>query len=82
MPVIHSVSDGFQEALDYRTYLLADKSSNYDDEVVISVPNWTKRLQVQMKFQVFDSFNLISIIIFVLASKLVCNTNGVHEGAA
>lgn len=38
-----------------------------------------RRLEEQLKSQIFDSFNAISILGF-LQSKWACDTNGIHEG--
>lgn len=40
---IHTVNHRFQEALDYKLYLLAGKQSHYDDEVTWNIAKWTKR---------------------------------------
>lgn len=79
---IRPVNNRFRDALDFRTYRLVDTSPKYDDRVAKRVAKWAKRLQVQMKTNIFDSFDPISIISFLSAFKLACDTNGVHEGAA
>lgn len=76
------MNNGFWNALDHHTYHLADKSSKYSDFIAENVANWAKRLQVQMKTIIFNSFDLISIIIFLATFKLACDTNGIREGAA
>lgn len=42
---------------------------------------WAKRLQVQMKSQVYDSLDRILIISFFSAFKIACDTNEVQEWA-
>lgn len=49
LPVIELANDDFMKGLDYWTYLLADKSFCYDDEVAGSFAKRGKRLQVRMK---------------------------------
>lgn len=41
-----------------------------------------KRLQAQTKSSIFNPFDPISIIALLLSFKLVCDTNGIDEGAA
>lgn len=79
LPVIQSVSTRFQEAPDYRTYLLEDRSFHNDDKVARSVAKWSKPLQVQMRSQMFNSFDQISILRFLSAFMLPCYSNGVYE---
>lgn len=82
LPIIQLIKNRFEEELNYRTYCLSDKSSNYVVEVPQSVDKWAKSLQVQMKMQIFDSFDPVSILSFLSAFKLACDTSGVNEGAA
>lgn len=79
--VIHSLNNGFWKVLDYTTYRFIHISSNYDDDVTRSVVNWDKRLQVQIKSQIFDSVDLFSTITFLSAFRLAWDTNRVHEEA-
>lgn len=58
--VMLTVNNRFQEAPDYRTYHLADRSSHYDDKVTSIVAIGAKHLQVQMRSQVFHSFDPLS----------------------
>lgn len=44
--------------------------------------NWPKRLQAQMKSGRLDLFYTNSMIILFSAFILVCNSSGVHKGAA
>lgn len=55
--------------------------SHFDDKVAESAANLRKRLPAPMKSKVLDSVDQISTISFLLAFKLACDTNGVHEGA-
>lgn len=80
LPVIRLVNDRFWNVSNYRTYCLAGKLSRYDEEVAQSVARWAKRVQVQVKLQKLESFDINSIISF-LALKCVCDTNRVHKGA-
>lgn len=57
--VISTVNNLFREKLDYGTYCLPDKSPHYDDEFASSVTKWAKCLQVQMRSNILDSFDLI-----------------------
>lgn len=71
-----------QEALDYRRYGLADKSSHYDEAVAQSVNKWANCVLVHMRLHRFESLYLISVLIFLSPIILVCYTNEVHEGVA
>lgn len=66
----------------YRNYGLAYKSSRYDDLFAKTVAKWGKRLQIQIKTNVFHSFDPISIIGFLTTFKLSHDTKRVHHGAA
>lgn len=79
---IQVFNNHFQEALDYGKFHLVDKSSHYHDKVAQYVAKWARRLEGQMKFKIFDSFDPISIPSFLFTFKLKCDTNGVHEEAA
>lgn len=81
LPVICPVDDCFQKGPDYRKKRVADASSHYDDDIARRIAKWGKRLQVQMKLEVFHSIDPISIFSFLFAFKLVFDTNRVHEGA-
>lgn len=80
--VLLSVNNRFCDALDHQIYPLADKSSNYDDRPSKSVTTWTKWLQVQLRTNLFDSLDFISIISFLSTFKLACDTNGTHKDSA
>lgn len=62
-------------------YHLPNKLSQYDNEIALIVAKWTKSLELQMKSLIFHSFDLISILIFLLAPKLASDMNGVCKGA-
>lgn len=81
LSVVHPVNHPFQEVLWYRTYHLPDESSHYGDEVAWSIAWWAKCLQVQMRSQILDFFDRISILSFLFAFKLAFDLNGVHKGA-
>lgn len=49
LQVLHPPNDRFQEVLEYSMHHFADKSSHYNEEVLRSVPNLEKHLQLQMK---------------------------------
>lgn len=57
LQVICRLENRFQEALEYNTYSLADKASKYDDPVATSLAKFAKRLQLQTKTNIFDSFD-------------------------
>lgn len=54
LKVLSPVNDRFSMALDFITFLLAERSSLYDDQVKRHVAKWVSKLQFQMKAQVFD----------------------------
>lgn len=67
LSVVCPVNYPFRETLDYRTYLLADKSSHHEQKVVRSVDKLGVCLQGQMKLKIFDSLDLIFILSFLVA---------------
>jgi len=42
----------------------------------------TRRMEVQLKSQIFDPMDPITILSFLPAFKTACDSNGIHEGAA
>lgn len=80
--VVRPVSNHFRDALDYRLNHLADKRSNFDQEVVWIFAQWVKCPRVQMSSHLFDSFYPISISSFQPAFELECDINGVRGCAA
>lgn len=58
LPVRYYITDRFPEALDYRTYHLADELSCYDYKAARSWTKLVKRLLREMESQAFDTFDL------------------------
>lgn len=56
--------------LEYRTHRLADRVPHYNDEVDWIVAECAKHLNVQMRSEMFDSLDHISILINNAAFKL------------
>lgn len=82
LEVIDLVRYCFKKAVDYRTFRLVDTSTKYNRTVSKYIFKMSKRMTTQKKPHTFNLFDPFSIIDFLQAFKLVCNTNGVHEGAA
>lgn len=80
--VIQSVNELYERALDYRTYRLVDKPSEYDGNVAKNIAKDAKRLQTQKPCATFDAFYLVFVISFLTAMKLVCDTNSIRDRAA
>lgn len=79
--VVRPVSDRYCNALDYRTYHLAHKLLQYNDEVARSVAERAEHLRVQMRTNDIDIYDPISIINVLSSFKLACDTTSVQEGA-
>lgn len=82
LPAIRPVNDRLREAKDYRTFYLADNSYHYANETAISVGIRVERFQVQVESQKFDWLDQISIISFLLAFNMACETSEIYELAA
>lgn len=54
--------DHSQAALNYKTYLLADKTSQNDEKDARTFLKRAEHLQLQIKLQLFDSFDLIRFL--------------------
>lgn len=67
--------------MDIHSYLLADRSMHYDEQVAKNVGKWASRIQVQMKFQILDLMNSMSIIGFLHALKMAFDNNRIHKGS-
>lgn len=60
---IKPVKELFQEAVEYHNYSLSDTSQRYDS---INISRFAKRLTVQIKSNMFESTDHISIFSFLL----------------
>lgn len=60
----HCNNDCFRKSLHWRIYLLADRSSSYDDGVSSNVANWDKYIQIQMKSKFLDTSDAIQFLLF------------------
>jgi len=79
---LRPVNTHFRRALDYRTYLLNDRSTKFNSGVTKQIAKMVRRMDVQMKSQIFDPVDPITILSFLPAFKTACDSNGIHEGAA
>lgn len=80
--VVRRVHKHYEQALGYRTFRLADQSSECDENVPKRFPKWGKRLQKQIRSHKFITFSSVSVLNFLSAFKLACSTNGIDESAA
>lgn len=71
-----------EHALNYCTYRLLDKSSQCDRTVANNIAKWGKRVQAQMRSDMFHEINLISGISLLFSFKLAKGTNRTHKSAA
>lgn len=71
----------YEYALHYPTYRLVARSSQYagDDGKIIA--KWASRLQAQMRSNLFNAFDPISVIRYLSVFKWTCDTNINHGGA-
>lgn len=77
--VIHTVCIGFRRAVNYRKYLLANKSSKLDLTVLKNISRMARRMKAQTKPRMLDLFGSVLIIGFLCSPKLTCDTNKVYE---
>lgn len=76
------VREKFSAALDFNGYRVGDRSSFNDDQVAKRGARWASRLMVQMKMQIYDGVETISIMEFFQGLKMASNNNGIYERAA
>lgn len=68
-------------AMGYHSYRMADRSQYYDDGVARHIAKMGRRLKVQLKSQMFDGSDPITILSFLPAFQMTSDKNRVHEGA-
>lgn len=68
--------------MDYRSSPLAEQSQHYDNNVSRHIAKMTKRLELQLKVQIFDRSDPITILSFLPVIQMGCDANGVYEGAS
>lgn len=68
------------EELDYRTDRLNDKSRKYVGKIEIKMSKWNIYLALQMRSQMSDTSDLITIVPFLQDFTLDCDSNDKHEG--
>lgn len=71
----------FRDALDYRSYRLANTKQTYGCKVAKQISKMAKRLEVQMRPNMSDATDPISILSFLSMFQAACDTNGISEGA-
>lgn len=69
----------FQEVLKERTYRFAYRPSKNNDKAAIIVLIWLNRIQFQIKSLFSEHCYSIFIITILFASRIACDTNGVHK---
>lgn len=70
------------EAVDNQNYLLANRSTHYDDTVLICITKKVKNVVSQMKKHFIYPGDLSSTIDFLVTLEHACDTNCIHEGTA
>lgn len=76
---MESVSAYYWTALDCRSYCLSTKFQPYDDDVASRFAKMARQLQVQLKSQMFEGSDPISILDSLPTFQIACNTNGIHK---
>lgn len=76
------MKDCFKKAMNYHSYWLTNRSWNYDGKVAKHVAKWASGFRSIKKSQLFDPMDTISVMGFLHAFNMDCDTNQVHEGAA
>lgn len=75
--VIELVHAFYRRALECWSYCLADRSQHYYDDMASRSAKMVRCLKVQRKSQMFGGPDLISILRFLKAIQIVCDTNGI-----
>lgn len=68
--------------LDSCSYLLSNRAQAYNDSVLRRVAKIGKRLKIQLKSHLIDSFDSITSLSFLPAIQMACNSKWINEGAA
>lgn len=68
--------------VDYRTYMLGNRDSEYNYEVAQKITKQPKRVDFQMGDTTFTGDDPIAIINFLKRFKIACERSGFSEGAA
>lgn len=72
----------YQTRLGYQTYLLSVRYQNFDDDVISQNLKMMLGIKVQLKFQVFHGYDLVSILGFFSGLQMACDTSRIYAGAA
>lgn len=71
--VIRPINNRYEQSLDYPTYQMMYKPSEYDRIFTKNIVNWAKRWQALMPCNIFDAFDLILVVCYLPAFKLACH---------
>lgn len=77
---IRPLNKRHEHALDCHTFRLVDVSSDLDGNVTKNSARSTMRLLPQMRSHMLDEPGPISVISFLFAFMLACNTKEIHNG--
>lgn len=80
LSVFDAVIYHFKRPVDCRAYHLGATLFKYDSELLQYVSKIAKQMTAHIKPLTFDSFDLMPILGFRKNFKLICSTNGIHEG--
>lgn len=80
--VLLNVRKNYTKTFDYRTYLLANKSTECNETASSQIAKMVKRAKSQVEVHFFDPENYIFIIRFRDTFMLACDTQRIHEGKA
>lgn len=82
MTVSQPANAYFETAVEYCSYYLANRSQHYDEHLTRHIVKMTKRLEVQLKSEISDRSDWITILSFLQEFQMACDMNGIHEGSA
>lgn len=68
--------------MNYRSYLLANRSQQYEDDVARHIAKMTKLLVVQLKFQVPYGSDKVAILSLLPFFQVLLDKIGTHGSAA
>lgn len=80
--VIRPENKRYNQALEYFTYGLVDKTLEYVGDVAKNSVKWVKEITTQVRSYTFEALDLTSVLSFLSVFIMACDTTGIQECAA
>lgn len=80
--ILQTVKEQYILAVNYQIDRVANHPTRHDTTVSSHITKLVAKVKSQMKAHSFESSDFISIIVFLVALELACDTNCIHEKPA